>query len=85
MGICSLDWIYLADALVEWRPVLNKVMNLRIPERVGIVDCLSNYKLLNKEFAAWSQKLYSKPFPCRDGPTRSQCSRQWVLLPSNVF
>jgi hypothetical protein len=30
-----VDWIHLAQDRDQWRPVLNKVMNLRIPQEAG--------------------------------------------------
>jgi hypothetical protein len=30
-GLGSMDWVYLAQNTVEWRALVNTVMNLRVP------------------------------------------------------
>jgi hypothetical protein len=32
----DVDWIHLAQERVQWRHLVNPVMNLRVPERSGI-------------------------------------------------
>jgi hypothetical protein len=31
----GMDWIYLAQDRIKWRALVNKIMNLRVPQNVG--------------------------------------------------
>jgi hypothetical protein len=33
IGIDGVNWIRLAEDIVQWRALMNTVMNLRVPER----------------------------------------------------
>ena len=36
VGCGSIDWIELAQVRERWRALVNEVMNLRVPQSVGI-------------------------------------------------
>jgi hypothetical protein len=49
-----MDWIDLAHVRDQWRALVNTGMNFRLPENVG--KFLSDWRLLEKGSAPWSQK-----------------------------
>jgi hypothetical protein len=50
-----MDWIDLAQDRDQWKALMYKVMNLRVPENVReIFEWLRNLRLLKKGSAPWS-------------------------------
>jgi hypothetical protein len=48
IGCEDVDWIYLAKDKLQWRAVVNMVMNLRV------LDQLSAYNFFKKDPTLWS-------------------------------
>jgi hypothetical protein len=53
VGCIGMDWIHLAKSTDNWRPVVNTVMNFRIPQnsRDFLTETLSASR---EDCAAWS-------------------------------
>jgi hypothetical protein len=52
-GCEGVDWVQLALVRVQWRSIVNNVVNLKLHKRLESVHQLRNYQLLNNESASW--------------------------------
>jgi hypothetical protein len=49
VGCKGVDWIQLAQDMVQWQALLNMIIKLWVPYRVKISEQLSNYQFLKKD------------------------------------
>jgi len=56
MGWKIVNWIYLTQQRGQWQALVNAVMNLRgFHKSAEILDWMSSYQFLMKDFAPWSE------------------------------